>query len=86
MHIGERVCQTTSNCCDKVAVGEGGFDDGATHMACGAEDLRISFLVGVGIRSKCIRTAMVDSRPILAASRGFEDPVGHSSRGVEALS
>lgn len=55
-------------------------------MACGAEDLRISFLVGVGIRSKRIRTAVVDSRPILAASRGFEDPVGHSSRGVEALS
>lgn len=41
MHAGEGVCQASSDSCDEVGVGESGFDDRATHVACGAEDLRI---------------------------------------------
>lgn len=84
MHTGERVCQATADCCDEVGVGERGFDDGATHVACGAEDLKIGLSVGGGPCRNRIGIAVLDSRPILAASRGFGDRVGRSSRGVEA--
>lgn len=47
MHTGERVCQATADCCDEVGVGERGFDDGATHVACGAEDDPYPLLRGV---------------------------------------
>lgn len=28
-----------ADCCDQVAMGEGGFDDGATYVACCPENL-----------------------------------------------
>ena len=47
VHAGERVRQATADCRDQVGVGKGGFDDGATHVACGAEDDPYSLLRGV---------------------------------------
>ncbi len=35
---------------------EGGFDDRATHMTCGTEDLRIGLSGDIGIRRSCIGT------------------------------
>ena len=61
---------------------EGGFDNRATHVACGAEDLRSGLSVGIGLRRDWIGSAMVYSRPILAASQGFADRVDRSWRGV----
>ena len=39
LHAGDGVLKDAANGGDKVTVAEGGFDDGAAHVACCAEDL-----------------------------------------------
>lgn len=39
LHAGEVIVEGAADCCDQVRMGEGGFDDGAAHVACCSEDL-----------------------------------------------
>ncbi len=39
LHAGDIIIEGATDSSDKVGVGEGGFDDGAAHVACGPEDL-----------------------------------------------
>ena len=60
-------------------MGEGSFDDGATHVAGGAEDLEglsLAIFAETGCKGRFVQ-------PIRAAELGFVVQVDHSLRAIE---
>ena len=81
MHAGERVCQTTANCCNEVGVGKRGFDNRAAHVACGTEHLSIDVSVGVDCINCCYGRHTTHTR----CFAGFWAPGGSQLKGSWSL-